>query len=388
MNREHVGSGGLANGLETTGFRTLSCSPSPLLSDGALLTRRAIVTVRREPSSCGTCAPPPRTRSSTSCASAPNAVRSRARARSPPRRARARGRRHARRRLGRDGRGARAPRADRVLRPRRRLLGRRHQRRRAGRRRGSALRGRLLRPVRLALVRQPGADRPLERPVIDVNYVLAYEPETSTPGATSARWRARSRCTASPSTSTPPPRSTSSGMRSKQRALRRRSSPRAGCRWRAAPRSRSARRRFVDGGLASPIPVDEASPPGPRTSSRSRRGPTACHAEPSRLADRLHRAPPAPAQPRARDALPRPHGQYEATVDDLARRSLDAGAGPPHVLGLRPPAETPVVGQLERRSAVLAAAAAEAERLVAQTPGLTPATTRDGRPTSRAARRA
>jgi hypothetical protein len=34
------------------------------------------------------------------------------------------------------------------------------------------------------------------------------------------------------------------------------------------------------------------------------------------------------------------------------------------VLGLRPPAGTPPVGQLERRGAVLATAAADAERLV------------------------
>ena len=57
---------------------------------------------------------------------------------------------------------------------------------------------------------------------------------------------------------------------------------------------------------------------------------------------------------------------YKDTVDDIARRSLDVEAGPPHVLGLRPPAGTPVVSQLERRSAILAAAATDAERLVEQ----------------------
>ena len=61
--------------------------------------------------------------------------------------------------------------------------------------------------------------------------------------------------------------------------------------------------------------------------------------------------------------------RYEQTVDDIARRSLHPGAGPPHVLGLRPPAGTPVVGQLERRSAVLAQAGADAERLVEQALG-------------------
>jgi hypothetical protein len=51
-------------------------------------------------------------------------------------------------------------------------------------------------------------------------------------------------------------------------------------------------------------------------------------------------------------------------VADIARRSADAGSGPPFVLGLRPPAETPVVGQLERRPHILSTAAADAERLV------------------------
>jgi hypothetical protein len=56
--------------------------------------------------------------------------------------------------------------------------------------------------------------------------------------------------------------------------------------------------------------------------------------------------------------------KYEELVTDLARRSTDHSLGPPHVLGLRPPAETPCVSQLERRPAVLTAGAAEGERLV------------------------
>jgi hypothetical protein len=55
---------------------------------------------------------------------------------------------------------------------------------------------------------------------------------------------------------------------------------------------------------------------------------------------------------------------YEDIVEDIARRSGDAGAGPPYVLGLRPPAGTPCVSQIERRPAVLTTAAADAERLV------------------------
>ena len=57
---------------------------------------------------------------------------------------------------------------------------------------------------------------------------------------------------------------------------------------------------------------------------------------------------------------------YERVVDDIARRSLDPAAGPPHVLGIRPPEGTPCVSQLERRPAVLGRAAAAAERLVEQ----------------------
>ena len=71
---------------------------------------------------------------------------------------------------------------------------------------------------------------------------------------------------------------------------------------------------------------------------------------------------------------------YERIVEDIERRSLAPGAQPPHVLGLRPPAGTPCVGQLERRPAILARAAAEAERLVERAlqagPGFRPAPAR------------
>ena len=56
--------------------------------------------------------------------------------------------------------------------------------------------------------------------------------------------------------------------------------------------------------------------------------------------------------------------EYEVLVEDIGRRSARAGGAPPHVLGIRPAAGTPCVGQLERRSPVLAEAAADAERLV------------------------
>jgi hypothetical protein len=56
--------------------------------------------------------------------------------------------------------------------------------------------------------------------------------------------------------------------------------------------------------------------------------------------------------------------KYEELVADLARRSGDHASGPPDVLGLRPPAGTPCVGQLERDPALLTAGAADGARLV------------------------
>jgi hypothetical protein len=54
---------------------------------------------------------------------------------------------------------------------------------------------------------------------------------------------------------------------------------------------------------------------------------------------------------------------YERLVAQIARMSGAPGDEPPHVLGLRPPAGTPVVAQLERRPEVLSRAAAAGARL-------------------------
>jgi predicted patatin/cPLA2 family phospholipase len=124
-------------------------------------------------------------------------------------------------------------------------------------------------------------------------------------------------------------------------------------------------RRFIDGALAAPIPLETALHAGathvlvlqtrpsgvPRTTG-------------SRVAERLierhlRGLNPALETMWRERALP-----YERLVDDIAARSADPASDAPHVLGLRPPAGTPVVGQLERRPPVLAAAAAAAEQLV------------------------
>jgi predicted acylesterase/phospholipase RssA len=138
--------------------------------------------------------------------------------------------------------------------------------------------------------------------------------------------------------------------------------------WAGGPPIQIAGRRYIDGGLASAIPVAEALAAGATHVLALQTRP---HGVPrksaSRIGDRLierhlRRLNPALVT-LYRDRV----AGYESVVTDIARRSRNPDAGPPHVLGVRPPAGTPVVGQLERRPAVLAAAAADAERLMEQT---------------------
>jgi predicted patatin/cPLA2 family phospholipase len=135
--------------------------------------------------------------------------------------------------------------------------------------------------------------------------------------------------------------------------------------WAGGPPIELGGRRYLDGSMGSPVPVAEALAAGathvlvlqtrphgiPRKSS-------------SRLGDRFIERhlrglnPALVALYRARIDV------YEDVVADIARHSGEPGDAPPFVLGLRPPAGTPCVGQLERDSAVLARAAADADRLV------------------------
>jgi predicted patatin/cPLA2 family phospholipase len=124
-------------------------------------------------------------------------------------------------------------------------------------------------------------------------------------------------------------------------------------------------RRYLDGGLATPIPIDAAIAAGathvlalqtrpigvPRTT-----GVPFVDRVVERHLRRLNPGLAALYRTRVED--------YERLVQDIARRSAEPGDEPPFVLGLRPPAGTPVVARLERRAPVLARAAADAERLV------------------------
>jgi predicted patatin/cPLA2 family phospholipase len=124
-------------------------------------------------------------------------------------------------------------------------------------------------------------------------------------------------------------------------------------------------RRYVDGALVCPIPVANAIGAGathvlalqtrPHGVPRSAGG----RVGERLIARHLRRLNP-DLVPLWRERV----SAYEALVADIARRSAAPDGAAPHVLGLRPPAGAPVVTQLERRSAVLARAAADAERLV------------------------
>jgi predicted patatin/cPLA2 family phospholipase len=128
--------------------------------------------------------------------------------------------------------------------------------------------------------------------------------------------------------------------------------------------------RYIDGALTCPIPVGNAIDAGathvlvlqtrPYGVPRSAGG----RVGEALIARHLRRLNPA--------LVPLWHARieaYEELVERIARQSDSPSGDGPQILGLRPPAGTPVVTQLERRPEILARAAADAERLVVQTLG-------------------
>ena len=129
-------------------------------------------------------------------------------------------------------------------------------------------------------------------------------------------------------------------------------------------------RRYIDGALSCPIPIQTALDAGathilalqtrPYGVPRSTGSPLADHV----IERHLRRMNPELVT-LWRERVP----AYERQVADIARWSTEPGGEPPFVLGLRPPAGTPVVRQLERRPEVLAPAAAAGARLVEEALG-------------------
>ncbi|MET0817390.1 MAG: patatin-like phospholipase family protein [Solirubrobacteraceae bacterium] len=124
-------------------------------------------------------------------------------------------------------------------------------------------------------------------------------------------------------------------------------------------------RRYLDGGMASPIPVQEALDAGATHVLALQTRPFGVPRRSAiRVADWFIERHLGRLNPDLVAMYRRRVADYEVLVDDIGRRSARGDGPPPHVLGIRPAAGTPCVGQLERRSAVLAEAAADAERLV------------------------
>jgi predicted patatin/cPLA2 family phospholipase len=136
-------------------------------------------------------------------------------------------------------------------------------------------------------------------------------------------------------------------------------------------------RRFVDGALAAPIPLAAALDAGATHVLVLQTRPYGVpRSTGSRLADRLIERHLRGLNPALATLWRDRAASYERLVDEIASKSSSPGPGPPHVLGLRPVAGTPVIAQLERRADVLAGAAAAAERLVEEALGAGPAQTR------------
>ena len=135
--------------------------------------------------------------------------------------------------------------------------------------------------------------------------------------------------------------------------------------WAGGPPIEIDGRRYLDGGMAAPIPVAEAVAAGATHVLVLQTRP---HGVPrrsaSRLADRMIERHLRGLNPDLTRLYRERVAAYERIVEDIARRTADPSDGPPYLLGIRPSAGTPCVGQLERRPDVLTAAAQDAARLV------------------------
>ena len=204
------------------------------------------------------------------------------------------------------------------------------------------------------------------RPVIDVDYVLAYDSREPRRRAPRARRDEPDR----------------PALRGRRRGDGRRGGPcghghQAGAVGRGpglqphavggGPPVEFGGRRYVDGGLASPIPVAEALAAGAtHVLALQTRPYDVPRKSASRLADRL-------IERHLRGLNPALVTLYRERVATTRRRSPTSpgdratpAPGPPHVLGLRPPAGTPVRRPARTPWPDPGAAAADAERLVEQ----------------------
>jgi predicted patatin/cPLA2 family phospholipase len=135
--------------------------------------------------------------------------------------------------------------------------------------------------------------------------------------------------------------------------------------WAGGPPIEIDGHRYLDGGMASPVPVAEAIAAGATHVLALQTRPFGIpRKSASRVGDYLIERHLRGLNPALMTLYRERIEVYERLVDDLERRSNDFSAGPPHVLGLRPPSGTPCVGQLERRPEALTRGATDGEQLV------------------------
>src|SRR4051812_8127264 len=119
--------------------------------------------------------------------------------------------------------------------------------------------------------------------------------------------------------------------------------------WAGGPPVEIDGRRYLDGGLVSPIPVAEAIAAGATHVLALQTRPFGIpRKSASRVGDRLIERHLRGLNPALVTVYRERIAQYELLVDDLARRSVEGALEPPYVLGLRPAAGTPGGGPLER----------------------------------------
>src|SRR4051812_9386858 len=119
--------------------------------------------------------------------------------------------------------------------------------------------------------------------------------------------------------------------------------------WAGGPPVEIDGRRYLDGGLVSPVPVAEAIGAGATHVLALQTRPFGIpRKSASRIGDRLIERHLRGLNPALVAVYRERIAQYELLVDDLARRSVEGALEPPYVLGLRPAAGTPGGGPLER----------------------------------------
>jgi predicted patatin/cPLA2 family phospholipase len=137
-------------------------------------------------------------------------------------------------------------------------------------------------------------------------------------------------------------------------------------------------RRYLDGGLAAAIPLATALEAGATHVLVLQTRPEGVpRSSGSALADRLIERHLRRLNPALVGLYRDRVSDYERVVGEIARASREPGGDGPFVLGLRPPAGTPVISQLERDPERLEAAARDADRLAEAalvTPRSTPPT--------------